>query len=141
MTQTVNDALQAAEFLTTADAYRLIKLPPNAVSAAAGVIAELAEPFTVLIVDQFEVTLVLPADAVEHFAKRLPGHELGETYRLITVDAELSPDLIGFMAHLSAALADANVGVFPYAAYTRDHILVPAAQIERALETLNRLKP
>ena len=141
MPQTIQDVLQTATFITTDDTLRLIKLPVNAVSAAAGVIAEIGEGFTVLIVDQFEVTLVLPDAAVEHFARRLPGHELGEAYRLITVDAQLSPDLIGFIAHLSTALADANVGVFPYAAYPRDHIMVPAAQIERALETLNRLKP
>jgi hypothetical protein len=140
MPQTVEDALKDAEFVVDEDTYRLVKLHPRAISAAAGVVAEIAEPFCVLIVDKDEVSLVIPEDAVEDFAHRLHEHELGETYKLITVDAVLQPDLIGFMARISSALAAAEVGVFPYAAYSRDHILVPAAQVDRALDALNALK-
>ncbi len=140
MPQTVTDALQQTTFITTDDTYRLIKMPANAISAAAGIIAQISEPFCVLIVDQHEVTLLIPDDAVEDFTPRMRDYELGETYRLITADATLEPDLLGFIAAVSTALADAEVGVFPYAAYTRDHILVPATQLERALKTLNTLK-
>lgn len=141
MPQTVTDALKDAEFVVDDDTYRLLKLHPRAISAAAGVVAEISEPFCVLIVDKHEVSLVIPEEAVEDFDHRLHDHELGEQYKLITVDAVLEPDLIGLMAHLSTALSDANVGVFPYAAYSRDHILVPASQVERALDALNALKP
>lgn len=140
MPQTANDAIKAATFITDEQPYRLIKLPARAISAAAGVVASIGEPFCVLIADQHEVSLVLPDEAVSGFAARLPDYEIGEVYRLITVDAVLSPDLIGLMARLSTALANAEVGVFPYAAYTRDHILVPAAQLDRALEALRALQ-
>ena len=140
MPQTIQEALAAATFVTDNELYRFIKLPARAITAAAGIIAEISEPFCALIVDRDEVTLMIPDEAATDFADRLHGHELGETYRLITVDAKLEPDLLGFMAVMSRALADANVGVFPYAAYTRDHILVPAAQLETALKTLNQLK-
>lgn len=140
MPQTLSDALQQTTFITTDDTYRLIKLPANAVSAAAGIIAEISEPFCVLIVDQHEVTLLIPNDAVEDFTPRMRDHQLGETYRLITADAILEPDLLGFMAAVSTALAEAGVGVFPYAAYTRDHIIVPNAQLDQALKTLDALK-
>ena len=140
MPQTVKEALSAATFLPAAERNRLVKLAPRAITVAAGVIAEIGQPFCALIVDRDEVTLMIPDDAVVDFAKRLREHELGETYRLITVDAELAPDLIGFMAVLSQALADAHVGVFPYAAYTRDHIMVPELQLTLALEALEQLK-
>lgn len=140
MTQTVTDALQDAIFHTDNDTYRLVRLPARAITPAAGVLAEVGEPFCALIVDKDEVTLLLPDEAASDFAGRLPEHELGETYRLITIDAALSPDLIGFMAVISSALAEANVGVFPYAAFTRDHIMVPAAQFDAALAALESLK-
>lgn len=140
MPQTVSDVLKTAQFAADDDVYRLLKLPPQAVTAAAGVIAEIGEPFCALLVDKNEVTLVIPDEAVEHFGKRLPGHTLGGTYKLITVEAELEPDLIGFMSAVSTALAGANVGVFPYAAFTTDHILVPEAQLEAALEALKSLQ-
>lgn len=140
MPQTVQDALAAATFVTDNERYRLLKLHPRAITAAAGVVAEIGQPFCALIVDRDEVTLMIPDEALTDFAERLHGHEPGAVYRLITVDAELQPDLIGFMAVLSRALADANVGVFPYAAYTRDHIMVPEAQLDTALAALNQLK-
>lgn len=140
MPQTVTDALRAAQFVVDEEVYQLVKLHPKAISAAAGIIAQIGEPFCVLIADRDEVSLVIPEAAVVDFANRMQDHEVGERYRLITIDAELDPDLIGFMGHISTALGKANVGVFPYAAYTRDHILVPAPQIDRALEALNQLK-
>jgi hypothetical protein len=140
MPQTVKEALVAAKFITDNERYRLVRLHPRAITTAAGVVAEIGQPFCALIVDRDEVTLMIPDDAVADFAERLRDHKLGETYRLITVDAELAPDLIGFMAVLSQALADARVGVFPYAAYTRDHIMVPELQLTLALETLEQLQ-
>jgi hypothetical protein len=140
MPQTPTDALKQATFYTDNQPYRLVRLPANAITAAAGVIAEIAEPFCALLIDKDEITLMIPQDALNDFRERLPGHQPGGTYRLITIDAILAPDLIGFMATLSTALAHAGVGVFPYAAYTRDHIFVPEHQHQTALTTLQALK-
>lgn len=140
MPQTINDALQSANFILDDDIYRLIRLHPRAITSAAGIIAEIGEPFCVLIVDKYEVSIVIPDEAVKDFETRLHDHQIGETYRLITIDAILEPDLIGFMAYISTALAKANVGVFPYAAFSRDHIVVPEKQAQTALEALKTLK-
>ena len=140
MPQTPSDALQQATFYTDDQPYRLVQLPAKAITAAAGVIAEIGEAFCALIVDKDEVTLMIPQDALDDFGDRLPGHESGETYRLITIDAILSPDLLGFMATVSTALAEAGIGVFPYAAYSRDHIFVPQGQQQTALTTLQALQ-
>lgn len=141
MPQTIEEALFGAEFYTDDEPYLLVKLPPAAITLAASVIAEISDPFCVLIVDKDEVTLVLPHEAPEEFESRLRDAALSEArYRLITIDVELEPDLIGFMALVSRALADAGVGVFPYAAYTRDHILIPEPQIDAALTALKALK-
>jgi hypothetical protein len=140
MSQTIADALQGATFYTDGETYRLVKLPTAAITAAAGIIAEVGQPFCGLIADKDEVTLIIPDDAVNDFASRMPGHVVGKRYALLTIDNELEPDLIGFMAVISKALADNNVGVFPYAAYTRDHILVPQDQLDTAIAALEQLR-
>lgn len=141
MPQTIQDALNAAEFYTDDVEYALVHLPPKAITAAAGVVAEIGQPFAVLIVDKDEVTLLIPAEALEDFGKRLPGHITGEdTYALITLEVALEPTLTGFMAYISSVLAEAGVPIFPYAAYTRDHIVVPVHHKESALAVLRRLK-
>lgn len=141
MTQTIEQALTAANFFTDNQDYAFVQLPARAITAAAGVIAEIGEPFCAILVDKDEVTLMIPADALDDFGRRLPGHVTTDIrYRLITVDVALEPTLIGFMAHISRALADVGIPIFPYAAYTRDHIFVPANLVNKAIETLQKLK-
>ena len=141
MTQTVEQVLQAAKLYSDGKLYVLVRLPPRAITAAAGVLAELAEPFSALVVDKDEITLVIPADSVTIFAPRLRDSTVSETqYRLITFDMALDLSLVGFMAHVSQALANAGVAIMPYAAYTRDHLLVPAYSFEKAWATLEKLK-
>jgi hypothetical protein len=60
-------------------------------------------------------------------------------YRLITFDVALDLTLVGFMARVSQALAEARVTILPFAAYTRDHLLVPVEQFDRAWARLEKL--
>ncbi len=141
MPQTVQQALAAARLYTDDQTYRLVKLPPQAVTAAAGVLAEVGEPFAALMVDKDEVTLVLTSADLEDFGRRLPGHTSSTTaYRLITFDVVLEPTLIGFMARISAALASAGVSIMAFAAFSRDHLLIPADQFETAWNALKKLQ-
>ncbi|MDX1994836.1 MAG: ACT domain-containing protein [bacterium] len=141
MSHSIESALAAATLYSDDKEYVLVKLHARAVTAAAGVLAEIAEPFGALIVDKDEVSLIVERNGFEEFAKRLPDHTLSDkTYRLLTLDVELGLELVGFMARVSAALAAAGVNIFPYAAYSRDHLLVSSHQYETARQTLEQLK-
>lgn len=141
MPRTVKQILAEARFYTDDEPYLLLKLPPAAITVAAGILAEISDPFTVLIADKDEVTLVVPHEAVEEFTPRLRDHTVSaSTYRLITIDVVLEADTIGFMAAISTALAAAGVPIFPFAAFSRDHLLVPADQFDTALVTLEAMK-
>lgn len=141
MAQTVKQALAEMQLYTDDQRYKLVHLPARAVLAAASVLAEIGEPFGVIIVDKDEVTLVLTDDDLQAYAHRLPGFTASAAdYRLITFDIELDPNLTGFMAQISAALAQADVTILPFAAYNRDHLLVPAGQYEQATAALRNLR-
>jgi hypothetical protein len=141
MTQSASAVLAQADLYTDGIDYAIIRLPPKAITVAAGIVAEIGEPFLALIVGKDEVTLIIPAGAVDDFSKRLldfaQSHKI---YRLITFTIELDFDLIGFMALVSHALAEAGISILPVAAYSRDHILIPADQIDIAIQTLQQLK-
>lgn len=141
MTQTVDQALKAAQLYSDDYEYRLIKLPPNAVTVAAGIVAQAGNPFTALLVDKDEVSLLLEDEDFHEFGKRLRDHEVSETrYRLITFDVELDPTLVGFMAHISTALAEADISILTFAAFSRDHLFVSNDNYEQAMKTLQNLK-
>jgi hypothetical protein len=141
MTQTVEQILAAAKLYSDEKDYIIVQLPAAAITAAAGIIAEISEPFCALIVDKDEVTLVVPHEAWEDFSKRLPNHKVTDKlYKLITFDIALEMSLVGFMARISQALSEVNVSILTFAAFMRDHLLVPADQFDIALAALEKLK-
>jgi hypothetical protein len=141
MTQTMKQILKQATFYSDGQGYAFVKLPATAITAAAGLLASIAEPFCALVVDKDEVSLMIPAEAWVDFGKRFVDAELSvQSYRLITMDVILQPDLVGFMAFLSEALAHEGVSILPFAAYSRDHIFVQANQFELALAALETLR-
>lgn len=141
MTQTVQQALQDARFYSDAQPYRLVQLPANGITVAAGIVAEVGLPFCALLVDKDEVTLMLPEAVCQDFRNRLRFGTISDTvYRLITLDVALEPTLVGFMTLISKTLAAADISIMPFAAYSRDHIFVPAADFENALSALQALQ-
>jgi hypothetical protein len=139
--ESVKEILSKASLYSDGRDYVFVRLPAQAITAAAGVVAELGEPFCGLVIDKDEVSLILPEEAWKDFSNRLPGHTTAESlYRLITIDTPLDMNLVGFMAYVSRALADAKVPILPLAAYTRDHILVPVNQIDAAMTALQKLR-
>lgn len=141
MNTNAKSAVQAMTLHTDGESYRFIRLPSSRVTAAAGVLAEISDPFLALMVDTDEITLVLPENVVSDYAKRLGEYTPSDSaYRLITFDIELNHDLIGFTALISTALAAAGVPIMPLAAFSRDHILVPADHFETAWKALEKLK-
>jgi hypothetical protein len=132
-----SDMLAKAPLVTDETLYRLIHLPAQAITAGAGVLAEIGTPFSALIVDQDEVTLIVAEDEWEPFAARLPEHRVAAIlYRLITFDLPLDLQLIGFMALVSRILAEAGVSILALSAFERDHVLVPAGQFQAAWDAL-----
>jgi len=141
MAQTINDALRTAKLFSDGLDYKMIHLPPQAITAAAGVLAEIGEPFSALIVDKDEVTLIISTDDLDLYSKRLSGSNAStETYRLITLDVVLEPTLVGFIARISSALASAGITIMPFAAFSRDHLLVPSASFDQAMSVLEALQ-
>jgi hypothetical protein len=57
-------------------------------------------------------------------------------WTLFTFDAVLPFDLVGFLAVVASALAEADVSIFALSAYSTDHVLVKDADSETALATL-----
>ena len=141
MTQTVDDVLRGTELAVDGRDYRLLRLPTAALALASAIIAEAGLPFAALVVDKDEATLLLRADVCEQYKARLRQASLSqERYRLITFTAALEPDLVGFLARVSEALAAAGAPILAYGAFSRDHILVPARDFQRAMTALRRLQ-
>lgn len=139
---TAQEAFKTATLFTDGRLYTVLRLPPSAIWAGAGVVAEIGSAFSALIADKDEVTLVLPTEEWQSLSERLPDHHaLPIAYRLITFDLPLDPDIVGFFALVSQTLAAAKVPILACSSFHRDHVLVPAeafADAWQALQTAQR---
>lgn len=141
MTQTLKEVLASTGISSDGYDYRLLRLPANAITLAAGLIAESGIPFCAAIADKDELSLLLRDDVQQEFSKRLRAADISDqVYRLITFEAQLKPSLVGFMAKISQALAAADIPILVYAAYSRDHIFVPQPHFDAAMRTLGALQ-
>ncbi len=140
MITTTREALRQTKLATDGERYRIVQMPSNAITAAAGVVAEVGSAFSALIVDKDEVTLILPDEAVEEFGGRLRDATIDSAgYRLITFDAILPFGLVGYMAAISASAARVGVSIIPVGAFSRDHLLVREDQFDTAMEALQTM--
>ncbi len=140
MSQTPLQVLKRAQFYTDGLDYLLLSLPKNRLTTAAGIFAEIGQPFGGLIFDKDEVTFILSTEDFQEYNQRLQGATASRlTYRLITIDIVLEDTLVGFMALITKALAESGISVIPMGAFSRDHLLVPTADSEKALQALEKL--
>jgi hypothetical protein len=133
-------ALKRTHLLTDERRYSLIRLPISDLMVAADALMTSDDPFCAILFDQHEITIAAPVEKWAYIAERSANavREQG-AFRLITFDVVLPPTLIGYMARISAVLAEAEVPIFPFAAFSRDHIFVPADRFQAAWDALTAL--
>jgi hypothetical protein len=85
------------------------------------------------------VTLVLDESDWRDLRPAFPRAEVTRDYRAISFEVDLPPDLVGFMAVLSGALAEAQVPLLAVCTFHRDHLLVREADLTRAEEAIRAL--
>ena len=67
------------------------------------------------------------------------GLEASFRCRMITLDVHSSLEAVGFLAAITARLADAGISVNPVSAFHHDHLFVPADRAGEALSILEEL--
>ncbi|PTM92133.1 ACT domain-containing protein [Mycoplana dimorpha] len=77
------------------------------------------------------LTLILPEEAAAE-----NGMERSAPMRMITLAVHSSLEAVGLTATVAGALTRAGISANVVAAYHHDHIFVPAADADRALQTL-----
>jgi hypothetical protein len=86
-------------------------------------------------------TLLIHEDAVDGVLERHPDAKLERSLVWIRFSAAMDWELVGFLAHVTKALAEAKVPVGCVCTFDRDHIFVAEAHYERAAEVLKGLFP
>jgi len=65
--------------------------------------------------------------------------EVKEGWKILTFDAVLPFDLVGFLATICKALAEENISILAISSYSTDHILVMEKDLDKAIKKLKSL--
>ena len=117
----------------------LVGLAPRERLVAVRLLEGVVAPFTQLIVEPDVVTLVLPEAEWRALRPAFPGARLQGPFRVISFDLDLPDDLVGFLAAVSRALADASVPILAICGFAKDHVMVREEHVEKALAAIESL--
>ncbi|RXH25263.1 ribonuclease H [Bradyrhizobium nanningense] len=84
--------------------------------------------------EQEGTTLVIPREEAE-----AAGLHYAFASRLITLTVHSALDAVGFLAAITARLAEAGIGVNAVSAFHHDHLFVPVDRLDEAMASLQEL--
>lgn len=88
-----------------------------------------------VIKDARETTCIIEESKLR--SQKFLGMEGG--WRMITFDMILPFGLVGFLARVSGGLAKEGIAIFAVSAYSTDHVFVKQRDLDKAVETLEKL--
>lgn len=117
--------------------YAVAGLPLEHYGEAVACLREV-EGFVSLTRDKEEVTLVLAEEAWHKLAPRFPGAAAQERRRLIRFDTVLDFSVVGFIAEISRALAEADISILSISSYRTDAVLVHESRFDDAVNAIKQ---
>jgi hypothetical protein len=97
-----------------------------------------AEGFVSLTRDKDEITLIVAEETWHKIAPRFPGAVAQERRRLIRFDTVLDFSVVGFIAEISSALAEADISILSISTYRTDAVLVHEARFDDAVNAIKQ---
>jgi hypothetical protein len=121
----------------------VVSLPLSAYRDALESLSD-ASGFSSLTRDKDEITVIVSEDEWSRMAARFPNAEVLPHRRMIAFDTVLDFTVVGFIAEISRALAEAGISILNTSTYKTDIVFVDesrfdaaVAAVRRALVTLN----
>lgn len=94
-------------------------------------------PLAMLLRDENEVTLIVAEEVLARYRDTLATGDTSPFYRLISLDAPLAFDVVGYLAAFAGVLGDTGASILAVSAFSRDHIFVREHDFERAWAALD----
>ena len=117
--------------------YAVASLPLEHYGEAVACLPE-AEGFVSLTRDKDEITLVVAEEIWHKLGPRFPGAVVQERRRLIRFDTVLDFSVVGFIAEISRALAEADISILSISTYSTDAVLVHESRFDDAVTAIKQ---
>jgi hypothetical protein len=96
------------------------------------------EGFVSLTRDKQEITLIVADDHWQQLESRFPGVKAQAQRRMIRFDTVLDFSVVGFIAEISRALAEADISILSLSTYSTDAVLVHESRFDDAVTAVKQ---
>ncbi len=117
--------------------YTVASLPLEHYGEAVACLRE-AQGFVSLTRDKEEITLIVTEETWHKIAPRFPDAVAQERRRLIRFDTVLDFSVVGFIAEVSRALAEADISILSISTYRTDAVLVHESRFDDAVNAIKQ---
>jgi hypothetical protein len=133
------DILQQLRWSVLPERYVLAGIDPRESAVVIRLLGGLRARLWQLFVAPDTITFILPENDWRNISPAFPRARVERPYRVVSFDVDLPPDLTGFLALISNALAAESVPIVAVSGFSRDHLLLREADLDRALAVLDSL--
>ena len=117
--------------------FAVISLPLAVYREAVRSLSEVEE-FTSLTRDKDQITMIVSEGEWERLAPRFPDAQVLPRRRMIAFDTVLDFTVVGFIAEISRALAEAGISILNTSTYSTDIVFVDEARFDAAVTAVKR---
>src|SRR4029453_10681419 len=117
--------------------YVVASLPCGHYQATLSALADL-EGFVSIVRDRDEITLILDEDVWKRLAPGFPDAQVQGARRMIFFDTVLDFSVVGFIAEISRALAEADISILSISTYRTDPVLVHESRVDGAVNAIKQ---
>ncbi|HEY3225889.1 MAG TPA: amino acid-binding protein [Planctomycetota bacterium] len=134
MNPAARKAWAGTKVVVSTERYVLVELAPGALDRSP---VGINGGFSAIIHEADTVSLIVKESAWKSKERR--ARAVHGPLRLVTLEAELEPELAGYLSPAAVRLADAGIPIVPICGATRDHLLVRDVDVDRAAAMLEGL--
>jgi hypothetical protein len=133
------DILRRLRWAVLPERYVLAGIDPREAAVVIRLLGGLRAHLWQLFVAPDTITFILPENDWRNISPAFPRARIERPYRVVSFEIDLPPDLSGFLAVISNALAAESVPIVAISGFSRDHLLLREADLDRALAVLDSL--
>lgn len=133
------DILRRLRWSALPERYVLVGIDPRESAVVIRLLGGLRARLWQLFVAPDMITFILPENDWRSISPAFPRARVERPYRVVSFDIDLPPDLSGFLALISNALAADSVPIVAISGFSRDHLLLREADLDHALAVLDSL--
>lgn len=133
------DILRRLRWAVLPERYVLAGIDPREAAVVIRLLGGLRARLWQLFVAPDTITFILPENDWRNISPAFPRARVERPYRVVSFEIDLPPDLTGFLAFISNALAAESVPILAISGFSRDHLLLREADLDRALAVLDSL--